>query len=125
MRRVSLILAMAIAGAAVLAGGATGSAGSRRDAVVVGAIHYQGGPPPFGGGPHARPDAQPGRVTLYDRHRDVVGRQKVEQGQHYRFYVVPGRYRVVAKSGSAICQPTFLRARRDRTVTANVRCNVK
>ena len=125
MSRLAVVLAIVVASTAGVAGSSTGAVRTQRDARIVGAIHYKGGPHPFGPGKPAPPDARPGRVKVIDRHGRVVARRTVKQGQRYDFLLAPGRYRLVAHSGDAYCQPRKVRAPAGRTVTSNVDCGVK
>lgn len=91
----------------------------QKTARIVGSIFYSGGPPP-GTSRHR----EPGSVTLLNSRHRVVARHRVTEGDRFHFSVRPGRYYIRVASGDATCPQRAVRARADRTTTANVTCSI-
>jgi hypothetical protein len=115
------LLLIAVAGIAVI--GCGSAANRNRNARIVGAIYYQGGPP----APNVlhKPRAEPGNVRVLNRSGGVEAQTVVREGQHYILQLAPGEYRVEARSGDAYCRPTAVSAQSQQTAMASVYCNVK
>ena len=113
------IAASLTAGAAGTAGcGRAGDAGTGPRGTVHGWIRASGGP---------RTDAVvtlPGRVTVRRGGRAVATRQ-VSERTGFRFSLAPGRYRLEARSGDALCLPVDVTVTAGADLAADVTCSIK
>jgi hypothetical protein len=94
--RASFAVTVVVLAAAVLVGtayargdAASASVGHARTGVLIGAIRGSGGPVVGAGGKNIG-----GAVTVFTLKRRVVSHQRVRAGQHFRFHLHAGIYRL-------------------------------
>ena len=111
-----MALMIACAFALVVSCSANAASGVRGDLV------YVGGPPP---GSDSSPRLEPGRVTVYDATGDQMASVSFEEGHRFSIALPPGRYRIAAESGDAICRDQHVAVNQDMYSVIRFACDVR
>lgn len=83
---------------------------------LIGSIVFAGGPPR----PHHKRPIVGGTVSVY-RGSQLVAKQRVRTGRHFRFSLDPGGYQLrLPRTASLDCPPTYARVRAGHTSTVEV-----
>lgn len=86
---------------------------------LVGAIGFDGGPPPAPGYPPRRPE--PGIVVLFDTRGELLARFHVKAGHRFRLRLVPGRYLLIDDiQGLLPCEDTSAHVHVSQTVHVSI-----
>ncbi|MFG2040943.1 hypothetical protein [Dactylosporangium sp. NPDC048998] len=128
-RRLAVGAALALALPVLAGAGACGRGpgdGGGPTGVVTGMIVYSGGPPPMAGSSGAadEPVGRPGTVVVR-RGGGEVARQRLGDGERFRFVLAAGAYRLEARSGDALCEPLAVTVAAGEERDVRVVCSVK
>ncbi|MEV8515798.1 hypothetical protein [Dactylosporangium sp. NPDC051484] len=122
----ALALLMQAGAVACGRGSGVGDGGGGATGVVTGAIVYSGGPPPAveASGSAGEPVAVAGTVVVR-RGGGEVARQRLGDGERFRFVLAAGAYRLEARSGDALCEPSAVTVAVGEERDVRVVCQVK